>query len=119
MIGPVPGREQAVVEVQPPVRVELVAGHRRLVDERAGLDDEHAPPGPSQLGRHDAATRSRTDDDHVGLEADRLVARARDRSIHGERPDRRELARKRRIVGLVADRACGSGFGAPGGPGSA
>ena len=31
----VPGREEAVVEVEPPVRVELVGRHRRLVDEAA------------------------------------------------------------------------------------
>ena len=68
--------EQAVVEVQARERIELVARHRRLVDERTGLEHDDRPTGLGQGGRDDASAGPRADDDDVGLERDRLVGRA-------------------------------------------
>ena len=70
----VPGREQAVVEVQAVVRVELVASAARLVDERPRLEDDDGSAGPRQLRGDHAAAGTRPDDDDVGLEHDRPVA---------------------------------------------
>ena len=58
-----------MVEIQPVERGELVAGHRRLGHERAGLEDQHVPPGRGELPGDDAGTGPRADDDDVGLEA--------------------------------------------------
>ena len=69
----VPGREQAVIEVEPVEGVELRARHRRLVDERAGLEDDDRPTGRRQRRRDDPAAGARPDDDGVGVERQRAI----------------------------------------------
>jgi len=99
----IPGRQQAVVQVQPAVGVELVAGHRRLVDEWPGFKDEHGPTGAGQLRRHHARAGTCTDDDDVRLELDVRAAGGRGPTIDHQGRDRSEVPRDRRLVGRVAD----------------
>ena len=47
----VPRREQAVVQIQAGICVELVVRHRRLVDERPGLEHDDRPPRLGSFGR--------------------------------------------------------------------
>ena len=70
----VPGREESVIQIEPPVGVQLICGQGRLVDERPGLDDHDRPPREGQLRGRGAATRPGPDDDDIRIERDRLVA---------------------------------------------
>ena len=63
-------RGQAVVEVQPVERVQLVARHLRLGHEWPSLDNEHLTAGLCQARRNHAAARSRAHHDDVRLELD-------------------------------------------------
>ncbi len=74
---PIPGREEAMVQVEPPVPIELVGRHRRLVDQRPRLEDDDGASGSGQLGSDDAAARPRADDHRIRLHLHRLVRRAR------------------------------------------
>ena len=76
----VPGRQQAAIQVQPGEGVQLVRRHRRLVDERSGLqDDDRATRHAASIGGDDPATRPGADDDDIRIEDHRLVGRARRR----------------------------------------
>ena len=115
----VPGREQAVIQVQARERVQLGPGHRRLVDRRSCLEHDHGPARRRQLRRDDASAGARADHDDVRLQDDRIGARP---AIDRRGADRRHVRRRRRCVRLVADLARGAGSGrrrpAPRRPGS-
>jgi hypothetical protein len=91
-----------VVQVEAREGVELRARHRRLVDERPGLEEQDAPAGRRELRRDDPAAGAGAHDDDVGLELHRRGGR-RGRPVELEDPDRRRLGGDGRAVRLVGD----------------
>ncbi len=94
----VPGRGQAVIEVEPVEGRQLVGRHRRLGHERGGFEDEDRAAGRRQLAGDDTGPGARADDAHVGLQDD-AVARA---WRQADRLDRRRVAGQRCAIGPVA-----------------
>jgi hypothetical protein len=92
-----------MVQVQAGVGIELAAGHRGLVDEGAGLEDDDRTARPGELGGHDPTAGTGTDDDDVRSKLDRAVSAVR-APVEVERPDGAELVGRRGMVRLVADR---------------
>ena len=66
----VPGRGQAVVEVEPVECGQLVRGHLGLGDERPGFEDDDRTAGLGQLSGDHAGPGARADHDDIGIEAD-------------------------------------------------
>ncbi len=99
----VPGREEAMVEIQAGERVELVGRHRPLVDEGPCLQDDHRTAGSGELRGHHAATGPRAHDDHVRIEPEGLVGVARI-EWEGVRHDRRDAGGDRGPLRPIADR---------------
>ena len=64
----VPRRQQSTIEVEPVEGIDLGARHRRLVDERSGLDTTTDLPAAASSAATTPAAGSRTDDDDVGLQ---------------------------------------------------
>ena len=93
----VPAGGEAVVEVQPVVRVELGAGHRRLGQERPRLEDDDRPAG---LG------------ERLGDHARRRRRSPRSRRRRRGRPARR--GRRRRSAGAPAARSASARSSGPG-----
>ena len=88
----VPRHVEAVVEVQPVERAELVGRHLGLRHERTRLEHDDRPPGVRQVRGQDAAARSRADDGDVRIEHQRLArGGATGDGPEVERPDRRRV----------------------------
>ena len=98
----IPGRGQAVVEVEPVEPVELGAGHLRLGHERPGLEDDDRSSGLDQRPGHHPAGGAGPDDDDVCVERQRYACLAR--RGQAERLDRRRVGGRPWVVLDVADR---------------
>jgi hypothetical protein len=100
--GAVPGRDEPVVEIEPIECGELVARHRRLVDERTGLEHDDGPAGTGEVVGDNPATRPGADHHDLRVQFDRSVRIGR--QCRPVRPDRARRGPDRWVVRAIADR---------------